>query len=207
MPPHARNIEARGSFPLRGDGEGRYRIHIVGNSGMTTLGQDLSSILGIPFTSLDALFWQPNWGQTPTEEFRTKVQEAMLAQPDKGWIMDGNYIRRLGGLIDEQATDIIWLDPPLLLYLPRLCYRTFLRLLGRHPPCSPGCSESIREVFFSKESIVWWCISQHWKVRRMESERFATMGLQAGGKMRRIGGWGSELERWLKDVRELSRRE
>ncbi len=50
------------------------------------------------------------------------------------------------------------LDPPLLLYFPRLCWRTFLRLLGFVPPCTTGCEESLWDIFFSRESIIWWYV-------------------------------------------------
>ena len=48
------------------------------------------------------------------------------------------------------------LDPPLILYFPRLFYRTIMRLLRLAPPCSPGCEEMAAEAFFSRNSILWW---------------------------------------------------
>ena len=100
------------------------------------------------------------------------------------------------------------LDPPLLLYLPRLVIRTFLRILRLRPPCAPGCEERIGEVFFSKESIIWWCISNHWVNRKENKDMMERIGLGTGRdverrRMRRLGGWGSELKRWLSDVRKM----
>ena len=100
------------------------------------------------------------------------------------------------------------LDPPLLLYFPRLVMRTFLRLLRLRPPCAPGCVERIGEVFFSKDSIIWWCISHHWITRKRNQDMMQRIGLGIGReverrRMRRIGGWGSELKRWLCDVRKM----
>ena len=43
------------------------------------------------------------------------------------------------------------LNPPLILYFPRLVMRTFLRLLCLRPPCAPSRKEQFREVFFSKK--------------------------------------------------------
>ncbi len=88
------------------------------------------------------------------------------------------------------------LDPPLWFYFPRIVWRTFLRLLGVTEACSPGCPERVGEVFFSKESILWWCLSQHGINRRRNEERKKVLG----DKMRRIGGTGAELERWIHDV-------
>jgi hypothetical protein len=100
------------------------------------------------------------------------------------------------------------LDPPLLLYFPRLVIRTFLRLFRLRPACAPGCEERFKEVFFSKDSIIWWCISNQWINRKRNQERMQQIGLGIGEeverqRMRRIGGWGFELKRWLSDVQKM----
>ncbi|KAJ7182955.1 hypothetical protein C8R43DRAFT_868626 [Mycena crocata] len=204
--------------PLIGDGHGNYRVHLVGNSGkphligqLTTVGRQLAAILGVPAISLDAYFWKPGWEQSTNDEMRQKVEQALAKSPN-GWVVDGNYRSRIGTFVGDQATDVIWLDPPFLLYLPRLVVRTFLRMFRLQEPCSPGCPEMVWEVFFSKESIIWWCITQHGPVRRRESARFAEIGLGVGSnvqgqKMRRLGGWGGELRAWLIDVQRMLQRE
>ncbi|RPD78404.1 hypothetical protein L226DRAFT_531749 [Lentinus tigrinus ALCF2SS1-7] len=145
--------------PLIGDGQGRYRIHIVGNSGAgkSTLARELSAILNLPCILLDTIYWRPGWKKSPADEFRTAVRAA-LDQDPRGWIVDGNFTAKLGGMVSDSATDIIWLDPPLVLYFPRLCWRTLLRLFGAAPQCSAGCEESVREVFLSRDSILWWYV-------------------------------------------------
>ncbi len=95
------------------------------------------------------------------------------------------------------------LDPPLVLYFPRVILRTFRRMLKLDPPCSPGCEETIRGVFFSRESILWWCLTNHRFARKRERERLRTQGIHVGGTYRRIGGWGGELEAWKKSVRDM----
>jgi hypothetical protein len=92
-----------------------------------------------------------------------------------------------------------------MLYFPRIVLRTFLRMFGRAPPCSPGCPERVREVFFSRESMILWCLTHHASVRSRESARMARIGLGVGvdvarRKMRRMGGWGGELNAWLADL-------
>ena len=203
----------------------------------STLGRALATILNVPYISLDTLFWKPNWGETPTDEFREKVAAAI--QNPAGWVVDGEYIRKLGDMVQLEATDVICtfipsissfffsytyhrslsaenrvmregLDPPLLLYFPRLVRRTVLRMLGLCPPCSPGCDESILSVFFSRTSVLWWSLRHHWSNQRRGRARMQVLG-EAGlhpdghGKMRRIGGWGGELKQWLKDVEEMAR--
>ncbi|THU89644.1 hypothetical protein K435DRAFT_781528 [Dendrothele bispora CBS 962.96] len=193
--------------PLIGNSQGVYKIHIVGNSGAgkTTLAAELSSILRVPYYPLDTLFWNPGWKTTPTDEFLSKIEAILQDNEAKGWIIDGNYDAKGASIVDEYATDIIWLNPPLVLYFPRLIWRTFLRLIGLHPPCSPGCQESIRECLFSSDSIIWFCLSSHWKNIKRNEERMGNYGLGVGvkeHKMRRIGGWGAELKAWLIAVRD-----
>ncbi|KAJ7445990.1 hypothetical protein B0H11DRAFT_1746351 [Mycena galericulata] len=198
--------------PLIGDARGNYRVHIVGNSGKPpTVGRQLADLLGVPFIPLDTLFWKPGWRQSTNEEMREKVVQALTNAPN-GWVVDGNYTRRIGTIVEDQSTDVIWLDPPLARYLPRLILRTFLRLFRLAPPCSPGCPEMVSEVFFSKESIIWWCISQHRPIRVRENARMAEIGFGVGAnvsgqKMRRIGGWGEELRVWFRDLGHMLQRE
>ena len=199
-------------------------------------------MLDVPFISLDALYWQPNWKETPVVEFRAKVAHAIETNRD-GWVVDGEYGTRLGNVVQEAATDVICttiffvdlisspvikslsrpppgLDPPLLLYFPRIVIRTVRGLLHLREPCSPGCYENVRGVFFSKQSILWWCLSHHWVCRKQGWAAMRENGvrLEAGGggggadegiwtgKMRRIGGWGAELRCWLEDVQVMVRR-
>lgn len=66
----------------------------------------MAALLGVPYISLDVLFWQPGWEITPTDEFRAKVRAA-LDRADGGWVVDGNYTSRLGTMVHDEATDII----------------------------------------------------------------------------------------------------
>ncbi|KAJ7149148.1 hypothetical protein C8R46DRAFT_1127324 [Mycena filopes] len=198
--------------PLLGDSQGQYRVHLTGNSGVgkSTVGKELAGLLGVPFISIDTLFWTPGWGHVSNEELRAKVEEALADAPN-GWVIDGNYTRRIGDIVHDSSTDTIWLDPPLALYLPRVIWRTFLRLLRLREPCSPGCPERLTEVLFSKESIVWWCITQHRTVRAREAARMTQIGIGMGSnvegqKMRRLGGWGEELRTWLNEVKNMLQR-
>ncbi|SJL09031.1 uncharacterized protein ARMOST_12407 [Armillaria ostoyae] len=87
------------------------------NISQSTVAKKLSQLLDISHVSLDSLFWRPNWEQTPDAEFKALVSKAMNNNPN-GWIIDGNYQSHIGKLVQNTATDIIWLDPPFLLYFP-----------------------------------------------------------------------------------------
>lgn len=91
------------------------------------------------------------------------------------------------------------LDPPLVLYFPRILIRTVLGLFSLTPPCSPGCSEQWSK-FLSAKGILWWCLSNHSVARKRYGERVREWGVENGGKMRHIGGWGGALEAWKREV-------
>jgi len=83
-----------------------YMIRIYMCSTQTTLGKALAGMLAVPHVSLDALCWQPGWRETPTPEFQEKVRKA-LDQDPRGWVVDGNYTKKLGEVIEDKSTDII----------------------------------------------------------------------------------------------------
>lgn len=175
----------------------------------------------MPHTSLDTLHWGPNWRACPADELRAKVQAKLDETAETGWIIDGSYASKIGNIVKDNATDIICksidslrdilfltgplgLDPPFILYFPRICYRTFARLVGYGQPCSPGCNESWREVFsFGEESILWWSWTHHDPYRKRQQAEM--MSEEFRDKTRRLGGWGGELENWIEDIQEMVR--
>ncbi|KAH6891584.1 hypothetical protein BKA70DRAFT_1537935 [Coprinopsis sp. MPI-PUGE-AT-0042] len=190
--------------PLIGDSAGHVRILVVGNSDQSTTAAKLGRQLGIPFISLDHIHWEPGWKSTPNDAFKSKIEVA-LAEAGPSWVVEGDYYERIGNIVLDKSTDVIWLDPPLLLYFPRLLLRTFLRLFGLQAPCSPGCDESFSEAFFSKDSIILWCLTHHRSEREKNTIRMREVGLNSGSninhrRMRRIGGWGGEYKRWMEEV-------
>ncbi|KAK6358847.1 hypothetical protein TWF696_000027 [Orbilia brochopaga] len=124
---------------------------------------------------------------------------------DTGWVVDGNYTRRVGPRVAAERTDCIWLDPPLLLYLPRLIYRTLLRVLRLAPQCAPGCDESLAMVLQPNDtSIIWWCIFHHGPSRANGRQLLLQDGgIERGGKVRRLGGWGSEYREWMTQLTRM----
>lgn len=155
----------RNTIPVLGP-----RIVIVGvtGSGKTTLGQKLSTILGIPFVELDAVHWLPNWEMVERETFRQKVAEIVAAD---SWIVDGNY-RKARDIIWARATTLIWLDYSFPVSFWQLIKRTMRRMITNEALWN-GNRENFRLTFFSKDSILLWSIQSYGSFRKSYPELLA----------------------------------
>ena len=124
------------------------------------------------------------------------------------WIVDGVYSSPgVASRTMAEATDIIWLDPPRLLYWPRIFARTMRRLLGLEPEQNvpEGCKESWKATFFSSDSILWYCFTRHAVVRRRFTPMWEASPVETGGKWRRLRGWGTEARLWFNQVELIAK--
>jgi adenylate kinase family enzyme len=139
------------------------RVSVVGpsGSGKTTVGQALAATLGIPFHELDAYWWREDWVPEDPDAFRTRIQELIAGS---AWVIDGNYSSTVQDLIWGRADTVIWLDPPRLLALLQVIYRTSCRALLRRELWH-GNRETWRNAF-SRDSVVLWSWGQHPRHRR-----------------------------------------
>jgi adenylate kinase family enzyme len=124
------------------------RILVMGSSGSgkSTFARRLCDATGIPFVSLDALFWKPGWQPAEAAAFEARVIEAANSPY---WVMDGNYTNRPSGELRRQLADtVIWFD------LPRhTCMTGILTRIARsygqvRPEMAEGCPEKIDFEFF-----------------------------------------------------------
>lgn len=141
------------------------RINVVGTSGSgkSTFGRKLSRQLSAPYIEMDALFWKPDWQETPDDEFFPRIETALSGD---AWVLDGNYNRTLP--VKWQRVDtVIWLDYS----FTRTTVQAVRRALSR---CVSGCElwpgtgnrETLRKSFFSRDSIVWWTLKTYRKNRQ-----------------------------------------
>jgi adenylate kinase family enzyme len=118
------------------------RVLVMGSSGSgkSTFAMRLSEITGIPFVSLDALFWKPGWVESDRAEFRERVTEA-ARQPR--WIMDGNFTSHLVQLRRDASDTVIGFDLPRRTCMSGIVKRV-ARSYGRvRPEMGEGCPERI----------------------------------------------------------------
>jgi adenylate kinase family enzyme len=124
------------------------RILVMGSSGSgkSTFARRLSEVTGVPFVSLDALFWKPGWQPSEEAAFEARV-DAAARQPL--WIIDGNYTNRASGELRRQLADtVIWFDLP-----RRTCMTGILKRIASsygevRPEMAEGCPEKIDFEFF-----------------------------------------------------------
>ena len=123
-------------------------------SGATTFGRTLASSRDLPFVELDAIHWQPGWAELDADQFRRRVEPIVAGDT---WVIDGGYWGKLGHLVVERADTVVWLDFPRRVWLPRLVRRTLLRVVRREELWN-GNRESVRNVFFSRESLILYAL-------------------------------------------------
>lgn len=145
------------------------RINIVGTtgSGKSISAKLLAERLGLRCIEIDSLFWKPDWGQTPDDEFLPAVDEATRGDQ---WVLDGNY-SRTRSIVWPRVDTVVWLDYSFPCVFWQLLRRTIRRSLTREVLWN-GCRERFRVSFLSKDSILIWCIKTYWRRRRNYPQLF-----------------------------------
>jgi adenylate kinase family enzyme len=154
------------------------RVSIVGNSGSgkTTLGRALAARLGVRFVEIDALNHRPGWTELSPEELQAAVTAAIDAE---GWVVDGNYHSKLGGLVSDAADTVVWLDYDRPLVMRRVVVRTLRRVVTRqelwHGNREPWSNLWSRDP--TKSIIAWsWTNHGHNRTRNLASMAEAPPG-------------------------------
>jgi adenylate kinase family enzyme len=160
----AQGKRSRGTATAEARPDTRFaRVVVVGcsGSGKSMFASALAAAQRAPLVHLDALYWAPRWQPRPEAEFLRLTEEA-TAGPK--WVVDGNY-RRVRPIVWPRATAIVWLNFGFLLVFGRVLTRT-LRRAWTGEVLFAGNRESLRKSFLSRDSILWWTITQFGRYRR-----------------------------------------
>lgn len=106
------------------------RIAIIGcgGSGKSTIAKHLSTLLDLPLTHLDAIFYDQGWNPLPHEEFAAE-QEKLVA--GERWLIEGNYASTLPIRLTAADT-VIFLDLPAITCLWGILQRRWRYRGGQH---------------------------------------------------------------------------
>ena len=141
-------------------------------SGKTTFARELARVLGVPFVELDALNWEAGWAMAPEDRFRARVDAASRGDT---WVIDGNYGGRgARDIVWPRADTVVWLDYPLWLILARLTRRNLARIRsGEEIWPGTGNRETVRNSFFSTDSLYVWALRTYRRRNRLMPELLA----------------------------------
>lgn len=141
------------------------KINVVGTSGSgkSTFSRKLAQVLKFPYIEMDRIFWQPNWQEPSNEKF---FKDLEIALNQEKWVLDGNYTRTIP-IKWKNVETIIWLDYSFTRTIFQAVKRAVQRSISKEEFWEgTGNTESFRRIFFSKESIIWWSIKTHSKVKK-----------------------------------------
>jgi adenylate kinase family enzyme len=153
--------------------------------GKTTLGRELARRLDAPFHELDALNHKPGWTEATAEELRALVEPLL---DEERWVVDGAYRSKLGDLVLERADQVVWLDLPRRVWLPRLLRRTVRRIVRREELWN-GNRESLRNAFFSRDSLLLFALRTSPKRLRTYPEQLGRYPLVRLRSPREVARW------------------
>ena len=164
------------------------RVAILGTAsgcGKTTVGRTLAGRLGVRFVELDSLHHGPGWNEATAEELRAKVAPIVA---EDAWVIDGGYQGKLGDMVLERADTVVWLDLPTRVWLRRLLRRTAVRIARREELWN-GNRETLRNVVFSRDSLVLFALRTAPRRRGEYPERLARFNLVRLRSQWEVDGW------------------
>jgi adenylate kinase family enzyme len=172
----------------------RISVRGTSGSGKTTFARAIEAKTGIPAIDLDDLYWLPDWQTRNPETYAALLQDA--TERDQ-WAISGNYASQAGQQVLARATHLVWLDYSLPVVLGRVLQRTARRNFLREPCCN-GNYESLSRTF-SRESIIWWCITTHRRRHRQCLEAMADP--DNSHLVRHRFGAPRDAEAWLESLK------
>jgi adenylate kinase family enzyme len=163
-------------------------VYGVTGSGKSTLAARIGERLGLPYVSVDDLTWEPGWIAVADEVQRARMTAVCAGD---AWVLDSAYSIWKDVAL-QRAELIVGLDLPRWRSLGRLLRRSVRRLVLRTEVCN-GNRERVRNLFMSRDSIVYWHFQSFSRKRRRMREWQADPAMPPVVLLRSP----AEVERWL----------
>ena len=150
------------------------RVSVVGTtgSGKSTFVERLAVAIDSQAIHLDDLMWLPDWQKRDDDAYSELLTTALQAER---WVVDGNT-RKSRALVWNNADTVIWLNYSFWVNFTRLLLRTLRRIRDK-TEIFPGCQESFKTQFFSRDSLLLWFFRTYWRRKKeyrdlFESQQF-----------------------------------
>ena len=124
------------------------RVLVMGcsGSGKSTFARRLAEKRGLPFVSIDRIYWQPGWVEPRPAEF-TAWMTREAERP--AWVIDGNYTSNgAGELRRTRADTVLWFDLARWICMVSVLRRSVIGYGVVRPEMAPGCPEKIDLAFY-----------------------------------------------------------
>lgn len=190
-------------MPAEPDRPRRLRIVGTSGSGKSSLAAAVAAATGLPRLDLDAVFWDADWTYRDLDEAHALIRDFVAAHPE-GWVSDGNWTSRTGGLLDPGrpggADAYVWVDHPRPVVMRRVIGRTLRRALTREELWHGNRERPASWLRWSpEENIVRWAWTDYPVMRERMQGRIA-----AGEPVIHLRGQ-REVDAWLADLSEPGR--
>lgn len=129
--------------PLPPDQPRRFAVAGPAGAGKSTLAEQLSGLLGLPFVQFESFYHAPGW--TVRETWREDVL-AYVAGPEWAIEWQGEDVREP---LTARTQVLVWLDHPRALTFARTLVRTLKRRWGHGSPIAGGNVEGPLHTFFT----------------------------------------------------------
>lgn len=133
-------------------------------AGKSTLARRLSTLLGVRYVELDALFHGPGWVRR--DSFVADVESFSSGA---AWVTEWQY-GVVRGLLADRADLMIWLDLPRGRVLRQVVSRTVRRRVRREQLWNGNFEPPLWTVLTDPANVVRWSWSTYPKVERLVAE-------------------------------------